>query len=92
MKKGFLQRVHWEVINGQGWVIPGGSNRWSGGKSDGRLSAIIWTDGEIGADHPAESSWGGLNDGALATMAEILGINTTPRGRHATTGDADPNG
>ena len=78
MKKGFLQRVRWEKIYGHGWIIPGGSDRWSGGKGDGRLSAIVWTDGEIGADHAGESSWGGLDDGALATMAEVLGINSTP--------------
>lgn len=81
VKKGFLQRVHVEAIHDQAWLIPGGSNRWSGGKSEGRLGAIIWADGEIGADHPADNSWGGLHEGSLATMAEILGINTTPRGR-----------
>ena len=59
-----------------------GSNRWGGGTSEKRLPAIIWIDGEIGAEHPGDRSWGGLHDGALATMAEILGVNTTPQAGH----------
>jgi hypothetical protein len=43
------------------------------------LSVIVWTDGEIGVDYPFESDGGGLNDGSLATMAKILGLNTTTR-------------
>jgi hypothetical protein len=81
VKRGFPRRVRWERVYSDGWVIIGGSNRRSGGKSEGQLSAIIWTDGEIGTDHPFNSDgdgWG-LNDGALATMARMLGINTTPK-------------
>ena len=79
MKKGFLQRVHREAIYSQGWIIPEGSDRWGGSVSEKRLNAIIWIDGDIGADHPGDGSWGGMHDGSLAAMAEILGINTTPR-------------
>jgi hypothetical protein len=78
VKKGFLQRARWEAVYGDGWEIPHGSDRRSGGKGDSHLNAIIWADGEISAERAGEIEPGQLREGALVTMAEILEINTTP--------------
>lgn len=83
-KRGFLQRVHWEDVYDEGWTILGGSDRPSGGKSDGYMSAIIWTDGEITEDDRLNNPPTRLREEALFAMADLLGINTVPKGMKPT--------